>query len=924
MNDSTPGLDRHQEAAVAHGDGPALVLAGPGSGKTAVIVERAARLLDDPADPRLLVLTFSRKAATDLRRRIAERVRRSYATFPVTTFHAFCFSILTRDAPEPPRLARAAERREAIRAALAAEENLGLSPTRPLLEEALRFCELCDDYGVVPEHPLAAVRAGYLARLAERGAVDYGGLQREAVALLERDVALLETYRGAFGHVLVDEYQDTNRAQERLLELLAGTHRNVFCVADEDQSIYGFRGAEIDNTLEFEERWPGARRYDLPTNYRSAPKIVDAATSVIRRNLDTHLGKELVAAEERDAELTGRTFRHAAEEADWIAREIAALRVDGVPLGEIAVLARSLKETGPRLAYALRTHGIALHAPLAPQLHPSADAVLSLLEFAAAYPWEPAHDDAALRVLASPVFGGDPLELRRFRRETRTLYGALRDSGDHGSFFAALGIVRRQTSAGAAVYALWERLPHFRTLEGREGTREQDEELAALTALSDAANEFDGEPAAFAAAFRAGSFESEDWLPAKSLPPDAVALLTVHQAKGLEWEAVFVCDLVEGRFPALARSQYALFDRDDFAARPPDEAARARRALEEERRLFYVALTRARSRLFLTATEEPREESGRALSRFFLEVQPHLDEARGRDGFVSAAEALAALRRAGGGTPGWRATPETPNERPMLPTGGLYTSATRLAPYEECPLRFFYGSLIEVGGTRTTAMRLGGAFHDVLERFHDPERAEPQTLARLLELAEEVWDGSEVRPRPVEREQRRQLETMLRAYHEHEVAPGLDGEVLAVEQRFRFDLDATTLTGYIDRIDRMPDGRLRLLDYKTSKTPLKREEAERDLQLALYALACSEVPELTELGDVGEIVYLYPRKVAYGKLVRRGQTVTPELVERTRERIRDDVAGVVAERFEFSPTADCTWCEFKQLCPRHHGGEVPL
>src|SRR4029077_9579200 len=125
---------------------------------------------------------------------------------------------------------------------------------------------------------------------------------------------------------LLDEYQDTNGAQDGLLELIAGEHGNVFCVADEDQSIYGFRGAEIDNTLRFAERWPGATRYDLPTNYRSAPKIVELATSVIRRNIETHLGKELVAAEDRPAETRGRTFRHAAEEADWIALQVAKLR----------------------------------------------------------------------------------------------------------------------------------------------------------------------------------------------------------------------------------------------------------------------------------------------------------------------------------------------------------------------------------------------------------------------------------------------------------------------------------------------------------------------------------------------------------------------------------------------------------------------
>jgi superfamily I DNA/RNA helicase/RecB family exonuclease len=919
-------LDLHQQEAVEHGDGPAIVLAGPGSGKTRVIVERSARLVDQrQARPeQLLVLTFSRKAATDLRERIAARLRRSYASFPVTTFHAFCLAVLTRSAQESPAVVRPAIRRRLIREALEAEHNLGLRQTRGLVEEALRFAELCDDYLVLPEHPLLSVRRHYLEALDARRELDYGGLQRAAIELLERDETVRAEYRDQFRYLLVDEYQDTNVAQDRLLELIAGEHGNVFCVADEDQSIYGFRGAEIDNTLRFSERWPGARRYDLPTNYRSGPKIVGLATSVIRRNIETHLGKELVAAHDFPAETRGRTFRHAAEEADWIARQVANLRNEGAELGEVAILARSLREVGPRIAYALRRHGIPFYAPLAPQLHPTVDAVLSLLELADAYPWEERHNDLALRALASPLFNADPLELRPYRRTQRTLFGALRDSGDFHNFFKALAIVKKQRSAGAAVFALWDRLDHFRSLQVKEASRGQIEELAALTALSDAANEFGEAAADFPQAFRTGQLEQEDWLPTASVPAGTVALLTVHQAKGLEWDAVFVCDLVEGRFPALARSQYALFDRDLFTEAPLDEAARASRALEEERRLFYVAITRARTQLFLTATEEGREEAGRSLSRFYLEAHPYLDEAAERDGIVSSGEAVAALRRAGGGESGWRAVAETANPNPMVPDGGLWTSASRLAPYEDCPLRFFYGSLLEIGGTRTSAMQLGGVFHDVLEQFHDPARDEPQTLERLLALAENSWKTVDLRPRALADEQRRHLDEMLTQYFECEVAPGLDSEVLAVERRFRFGLDTSTISGYIDRIDRLIDGKLRLIDYKTSRRAMKKDDAEGDLQLALYAVACSEVEELRELGEVAELVYLYPRLIAYGKLARRGQTVTPQLVGDTTARVRENIAQIATERFDFSPEADCTFCDFRTICPRHHLKDLPL
>ena len=895
--------DSYQQAAIAHGEGPAIVRAGPGSGKTRVIVERVVLLIDDGAarPEELLVLTFSRKAAADLRQRIADRLRRSHASFPITTFHAFCSALLGA-----PRLARPAERRRFVDAALAAERNLGLRPTRALAEEALAFCSLCDDYLSVPDHPLARVRENYLALLREADALDYGGLLREAVTQLERNP--VDAYR----YVLVDEFQDTDVVQERLLELLA-PHKNVFVVADEDQSIYGFRGAEIENALGFEGRW-GARSYVLPTNYRSAPPVVELATSVIRRNVDTHTQKPLRAADERPAQLRGRRFRHPSEEADWIAREIAALRLEQVPLGEIAVLARSLRELGPRLAYSLRRHGIPFHVPLAPPLHPTVDALLALIELAHA--WD---DELALRTLASPLFAADPLELRRYRRGN-----GLRD--DFPELFQTLGIVKRQHNAGGAVYALWERIPYFRNLQTRcralDAPREDVEELAQVTALSDAANEFDGELADFLKAYRSGELAGDDPLPPEALPADAVAVLSVHQAKGLEWEAVFVADLVEGRFPALARSQYALFDRADFARRALDEAARARRALEEERRLFYVALTRARTRLYLTATEEASEEAGRSLSRFYLEAQRFLDEGAARDGFVSQEEALVALRRAGGGPPGWRDLAETANRHAMHPTGGLRISASSLAPYENCPLQFYYGSLLELVRPRGAALVFGGIFHDVLEAFHDPERGEPQTLERLLELGRDLWREGVIKPAPYEAEHKRKLERLLMNYYVSEMPP--EGEVLLVERKFAVPLDASTLSGRIDRIDRRPDGPLRLVDYKTSREAMPFADAEQDLQLALYALACAEEVELAALGEIGDLVYVYPAHMADGRVAQRGQTVTPDLVERTRERVRGLVAEIVAERFEYSPQADCMFCDFKRICPRHFGGDAPV
>jgi putative RecB family exonuclease len=219
-------------------------------------------------------------------------------------------------------------------------------------------------------------------------------------------------------------------------------------------------------------------------------------------------------------------------------------------------------------------------------------------------------------------------------------------------------------------------------------------------------------------------------------------------------------------------------------------------------------------------------------------------------------------------------------------------------------------------------MALGAVFHEVLEAFHDPERAEPKILGRLLELAAERWRDEGMRPAPVAAENRRVLEEMLEKYARFELERGPAPQVLAVERFFRFALDGTTIAGVIDRVDRRDDGRLRLVDYKTGRNPMSQAEAQGDLQLALYALAFGEVPELAELGDVAELVYLFPRPEK--QVVHREQAVFPGLIEATRERVRSLVAAITAERFEPSPEADCRFCEFKTLCPRWHGGDAPV
>ncbi len=261
----------------------------------------------------------------------------------------------------------------------------------------------------------------------------------------------------------------------------------------------------------------------------------------------------------------------------------------------------------------------------------------------------------------------------------------------------------------------------------------------------------------------------------------------------------------------------------------------------------------------------------------------------------------------------------------MLPAGGLPTSASSITPYENCPLQYYYGSLLELVRPTGPNLVLGSALHDVLEAFHDPERNEPQTRERLFELAAEEWREGCITPRALEVEFRARLDRMLQRYWEFAVAPGLDADILAVEQRFAFDLDSSTVRGRIDRTDRLDDGSLRLIDYKSSKKAMTQKEAVEDLQLALYALAFVEDPALAELGEV------QPHRLPLSRLRSRLRPACPPRPRRRLRALRHDpraasarsIREIAAEHFEYSPDADCDFCQFKSICPRHHG-EVPV
>ena len=637
----SPNLDLNaeQRAAVEHPGGPLLVIAGAGSGKTRVLTARVARLLERGVGPEgVLAFTFTNRAAREMRERIAGMVGGEAArALWVGTFHATGVRILRREAARLgiPRDFAIYDREDQETLVRAAIRRLGLredafKPAAVIArisdaKNALVSPEAFAHAAVSPhERTLAELYALVQAELRSNGALDFDDLIAEVVSMFRAHPEVAERYGRRFEHVLVDEYQDTNHAQFRLVEALAAVHRNLFVVGDDDQSIYGWRGADLSNVLDFERAFPGAQVLRLEQNYRSTGAILDAANAVIAHNR-SRKGKTLWSERERGAPLRFVLVADEGEEARRVRRVLEERRRGGGRYDECAVLYRTNAQSRA-LETELRLAGIPYEIVGGVAFYQRRE-VKDLLAYLRLIV-NPADRVAFWRVWNTPRRGlGDGV---RARVEERAAAGGVEPAA------ALAALAREGALPGAAAAGARDLLGLIEELAARrEGPL--DELLRHLLRRSGYLEHLDGDEASaadrranveellaavagYAAAGRGGltEFLAETALVTDvdriEEDADRVLLLTAHNAKGLEFPLVVVAGLEEGLFP--------------HATSGADDAG-----LEEERRLFYVALTRARDQVVLTAAAYRRRftpggavAGGARVSRFVDEIPAALLE----------------------------------------------------------------------------------------------------------------------------------------------------------------------------------------------------------------------------------------------------------------------------------------------------------
>ncbi|MGW1909295.1 ATP-dependent helicase [Streptomyces sp. NPDC002076] len=1097
-----PRLDAAQRAVVDHSAGPLLVLAGPGTGKTTTLVESVAARIARGADPeRILVLTFSRKAAVDLRDRMALRIGAARAP-RATTFHSYCYALVRahQDSDlftEPLRLLSGPEQDVTVRELLAGQpelQRLGLAhvswpdelraclTTRGFADEVRAVLARSRELGLGPGaldafarrigrpdwRAAAAFLAEYLDVLDMQGVIDYAELVHRAV-LLARRPETAARLAAQYDAVYVDEYQDTDSAQVRLLHALAGGGRTLVAFGDPDQSIYAFRGADVNGILDFPAAFPRADGRPAPvevlrTSRRSGATLLAATRLITQRMPLPRLPADKVRVHREPAAVRdgGRvevyTYPTAGTELDNIADILRRAHLeDGVAWSDMAVLVRAGARTLPTLRRALTAAGVPLdidgddlplrHEPaVAPLLtalravataearrHEKNAGVLSpageSVETASDEPGETASEEAvaaeaapedtapedtaepvpdlswldtetALTLLASPLAGMDPADLRRLgralREEERAAGNPLPPPSDvllaralaeperlavHDPAYARgaqrLGALLRKArerlagggTAEEALWDLWEGTPWPTRLEraarrGGAAGRNADRDLDAVCALFATAARAEERTGGRGALNFLEEIEAQDiaadTLTRRAVRPDAVRLMTAHRAKGLEWRLVVVAGVQDGLWPDLRR-RGSLLEADRIGRDGLAEPLTPGALLAEERRLFYVAATRARERLVVTAVKAPADD-GDQPSRFLTELGVEPKDVTGRPRRPLSVAALvaelrattvdprasAALREAAAGRLARLAALADEDGRPLVPSAhpyrwwGMYDPTESKVPLRHsdrpvvlsgsaldqlantCALQWFLGREVKADAPATTAQGFGNVVHVLADEVASGRS--PADLDVLMERLDSVWNALAFDAPWKSQQEKDNARVALERFLNWHVLDRTGRTPVASEQDFDVTLEAgdyqVRIRGQMDRVETDGEGRAYVVDFKTGKQAPSAAEVARHPQLAVYQLAVQEgaVDEAfdgarPESGGA-ELVHLRQGAARRdgGDSLPKTQTQEPLSGEWVGELLATAAGKVLDERFAPNTGQHCTHCAFRASC----------
>lgn len=948
-------LNSEQAKAVHHKTGPLLIIAGAGTGKTTVITERVKFLIEKSlAQPsEILALTFTEKAAREMESRVDLALPLGFTQLWISTFHSFCEQVLRSDAlnigldPDFNLLGQASAiqflRDNIFELDLDYFRPLG-NPTKFVAGALQHFSRLADE-DISPKEYLEWVKkqkAGGAAKedyqkwqelsfayrkydelKIKKGLMDFSDLITNTLKLFRGRVNVLAEYRNKYKYILVDEYQDTNIAQNELVKLLAGKKQNITAVLDDDQSIYRFRGASFSNALQFRKSFPKTKVISLTKNYRSGQEILDGAYKLIQFNNPDRLeivekiAKKLTFQGTKIGEVSFIHTDRVENEAFEVAKQIQELLGEGFAASDIAILVRANNHAEP-FTRALQRSGIPFQF-LGPGKLFKEREVVDLIAYLKVLA-NPDDSESFYRLLLADFLDLDALDLSRItnfaKAKNKSIYDVCKTPQKLPikkktktklakllvNFRKHLNATAKE-SAGQILYnflsdndllatfvnpddANAERkakniAKFFDKLKSYETTQENPNVVNVVSWL-DLARELGESPLA----------SDSDWTEV-----DAVNLLTIHSSKGLEFPIVFLVNLVAQRFPSMNRAdQIPIPEKLIKEVLPVGDSH-----LQEERRLFYVGMTRAKEKLFLTASDYYGE--GKRTKK----LSPFIFETLGEK--VTANEIRSAVQQSFLDFK----TMDTPHFGKVMPLHIDYLSFSQIETFRICPLHYKLNYVLKIPTPQTSAQSFGNSFHKTMKAFYDEVAAGRRPTEKLIHgLLQKSWINEGYTGKTHEEKSFTKAKSFLTHYLENM----FDRKTIpiATEQPFLVHLvqgkESLRVGGKIDRIDEH-NNQIEIIDYKTGSSVISQKEADTSLQLSIYALAATTItePPFNRKPDEIKLSLYYfdtPTVVTTYRTAKQLQEAEKELFLFKKQIEKSD--------FACSEGIICQNCEYKMFC----------